>query len=101
MPNPILIETPQNKWTLVAKKVKECCIKRVRTGFKYYMSYRMTGDTPPENPIGHNLPREGIEIFLIENKEPIEFKHFIDVYIYARNDDDGIDTPGMVKACIE
>ena len=97
MASPVIVNTPQREWTLVASATRTGIIDRLQTGFDYYQTYRCTGDIAPDTPVGSKVPDEAVVIFDDCDQVIIDSSVSIDVYIYCNAKDGGITRDGQVR----
>ena len=79
MPNPVVVETLKDVWTLVASSVRFGQVHKVDLAVQYIHTYKTSGESPPANNAqGVRFPGESIEI---------KSYYDIDVYIMAQEND--------------
>jgi hypothetical protein len=83
MANPITVEVAQREWTKVAGSCTGGRVDLQQTGFAYYQTYRLAGNSPPENPVGSATPSEAVRMFQTGVQEEIDSSTAIDVYVFC------------------
>ena len=100
MSSPVIVNTPQREWTLVAGATRTGIIDRLQTGFDYFQTYRCTGDSAPDAPVGSKVPNEAVPIFVYCNQADIDSSVSVDVYIYCQAKDGAITRDGQLRVSI-
>ena len=81
-PAVILINT-KRKWTKIATGITVGSIHLINRGINYYRTYRLTGESAPNNPSDVAIPDEAIQIFINTTEELIRLNEAIDVYLFC------------------
>lgn len=96
----IVVEIPQNEWTLICSGVTAGTVDILLPGYNYYQTYRRSGQAPPSNPLGFELPKEAVPMFPQAPQDEIASSVPIDVYVLCRARDQKIRDPGRVRVNI-
>ena len=81
MANPAWPNTAEGAWTLVAQNVTSGTIDRLKSQYKYYITYKLTGESAPNAAVKAKSP----VIFQDSNIEEISASAAIDVYIWLED----------------
>ena len=81
MANPTWPNTAEGSWTKVATNVTTGTINRLESKYKYYATYKLTGEAAPADAIKLKSP----VIFQDSNTEEISSSAAIDVYIWLED----------------
>lgn len=83
----VIIITPEWEWVKVATNITIASIHLVNRKPWYYRTYRMTGESAPNNPTPGTLPDEAIKIFVNKTEELIRANESIDIYLFCKCND--------------
>lgn len=100
MSHPRIVDIPNREWVLVAEGVHYGTLDKKQDAVIYYQTYRPTGQTGPDAPFGSTVPDEAVKIFQGTDQEEINSDIALDVYIYCKPENTGIDRPGRVRVAI-
>ncbi len=100
MASPVIVNTPQREWTLVASATRSGIIDRLQTGLNYFQTYRCTGDVAPDSPVGNKVPNEAVALFEDCDQAVIDSSFSIDVYIYCFSRDGAILRDGQLRVSV-
>ena len=81
MANPTWPLLSESAWTKVATNVTSGTINRLKSQYKYYATYKLTGEAAPADSVKEKSP----VIFQDSNIEEISASAAIDVYIWLED----------------
>ena len=85
MANPAVVEiNTEWTWQKVATGITMGSIHLVNRGTCYFRTYRMTGESAPDNPSEGTIPDEAIQIFLNKIEELIRNNEASDIYLFCK-----------------
>lgn len=89
MGNPSYPTLTEGEWTLVVENVITGFIKRLKSKYKYWAIYVVTGDPAPANT--EEIRDKSQVLFEIHDPEEITGKKGIDIYIWIEDSNPDID----------
>ena len=88
MANPAVVTmNTEWEWQKVATGITMGSIHLKNRGTRYYRTYRLTGESAPNNPAEGTIPDEAIQIFINKTEELIRANVSIDVYLLCKCND--------------
>ena len=96
MNNPLPTDIPEWVWTKICTNIILGNLNQIEKRMRYYRTYRITGEDPPDAPTVGIIPDEAVKIFEDINYETIRTPDYSDVYIMSVNICNGISYTGKI-----
>ena len=101
MADPLIVACPEAVWTKIGTAVTTGFVRKPLSegAYKFYWTYRDTGEAPPDNSDITDGDNAQI-LFAESNNEELSFPTPADVYIQVKDSDGNTDTSSKVSVAL-